>query len=125
MVDPLRRRAGRGVYAHASVDCLTTAARRGGFARGLKRRVAVQQPEALVRRVAGQLRADADQLAREALRDGRARSRGSGAKGSGGDAQLEPLSQRFEESWQALQHQVSRLGQLAGGRKLGNNGKTA
>lgn len=71
--DPLQRRGGRGVYLCPSAACLDRAARKGGLARGLRRRVALATPGALAAAALQALEEAAAGISSRALADGRAR----------------------------------------------------
>lgn len=111
-LDPLQRAAGRGVYVCPEGTCLARACR-GGFARGLRRRVAAGDAAALRSTVvAGLEGALASELARGVV-DGRVRRAGvAGAPvGAVVDGQgIEVLEQRLREQVAALRRKLQRLG---------------
>jgi predicted RNA-binding protein YlxR (DUF448 family) len=72
--DALRRAPGRGVYVCPSLRCIRAAVKRGGFARGFRRKIVPTKPEDLAANIAGELKEQAGALARRALADGRARA---------------------------------------------------
>jgi predicted RNA-binding protein YlxR (DUF448 family) len=79
VLDTLGRAPGRGVYVCPSLRCIEGALRRGGFARGLRRRIAPAPPEELARRASAEIRRQALDLVRRALADGRASSTREGS----------------------------------------------
>ncbi len=82
--DPGQRLGGRGVYTCPKVACVEQAAERGGFARGLRRRVAKMNGTELARCVARQVDEERRSLLTRGRLDGRVvRSDGDGSGGVG------------------------------------------
>ncbi len=106
--DPLQRQAGRGVYVCAQLACLR-AATRGGFARGLKRRLAAQAPERLAEVVLAALRETASGELAAGLADGRARRAASEATPVVGDERLRGRLAALREQERRLEADVQRL----------------
>ena len=75
-VDPMRGLPGRGVYACPRARCVEVGIGKGGFARGLKRRLFAEDARRLMSRAGDDIRAELERLVRQALEDGRARRAG-------------------------------------------------
>ncbi len=73
--DPGQRQPGRGVYTCATEACIHRAASKGGFARGLKRRVAKMDPTSLMATTAIAVEEEYRSLLEQGRRDGRAAAR--------------------------------------------------
>lgn len=108
VLDIQQRAPGRGVYVCPSRHCIRAACRRGGFERGLRRRVAKPDPDDLVRRAVDRIRDQAKALIAAALIDGRANSSASEL-----DLEHDRLSElvdgRIRRLLAAMAEQLSRL----------------
>jgi uncharacterized protein len=100
-LDALQRMPGRGVYVCPTRRCIAEAARRSGFARSLRRGVAVVNTEGVVMEAVAEVRAQADRLSTLALRDGRA------IRGVGGAVRV--VEPRLLERLALLEEQSRRL----------------
>lgn len=100
-VDPLKRLAGRGVYTCPGARCVGAAVQKGGFARGLRRKLFREDPERFVDRTRDAIRDELQRLTVQALGDGRFRRLAAG---------LEATDDRFSERFDALMEQGKRLG---------------
>lgn len=100
-VDPLTGLHGRGVYTCPTVRCVAAGIKKGGFARGLKRKLFREDPERLMSRTRDAISAELTRLRRQALEDGRARRSGAG---------LVATDPGFGRRFSALMEQGKRFG---------------
>lgn len=100
-VDPMRGLPGRGVYACPRARCVEVGIGKGGFARGLKRRLFAEDARRLMSRAGDDIRAELERLVRQALEDGRARRAGG---------RVVATEDKFRQRYSALLEQGQRLG---------------
>lgn len=100
-VDPMVGLPGRGVYTCPTARCVRAGAGKGGFARGLRRRLHREDPLRFLEKTAATIQAELTRMCVQALADGRACHRGE---------VLEATDQRFGTRLAALLEQHQGLG---------------
>lgn len=112
--DPGQREAGRGVYTCAALACVERAAERGGFARGLRRRVAKVSGVVLARRAATAANEERHGLLARGRLDGRLVRTGGAVAGGAVPSEADgsgwvPRDPRLVQRVATLAEQVHRL----------------
>ncbi len=109
-VDPLVGLPGRGVYTCPTARCVGAGVGKGGFARGLRRRLHREDPERFIEKTATTIQAELSMMCSKGLADGRAKRIGE---------ELEATDQRFAMRLAALLEQHQGLGvEVSGGGQL-------
>lgn len=109
-IDPLMQRGGRGVYVCPATRCIDNAVKRGGFPRGLKRKLAKHGSGELISKTVEALDQQLQRLVQQALEDGRARMCGP---------QVQVVEEKVRRQINKLAHQAH---QLSGLQSTGGEG---